>query len=155
MPKVRIDDTLEMFYEEDDFTDPWKDSETVVFQHCNTGSSRMYYAWAPTIARHYKFIRVDRRGQGRSTVPAPGRSWSLKEWSEEMGVLLDHLGHQRVHLIGEATGSYVCLQYVYDHPERVHSLTVINTVPNEPDSKLAERPGMKDWGSLLEKGFED
>ena len=28
-------------------------------------------------------------------------------------------------------------------------------VPNEEDSKLAERPGMRDWGPLLERGFED
>jgi pimeloyl-ACP methyl ester carboxylesterase len=155
MPRMWIDSTLEMAYEDDDFTDPWKKPEVVVYQHCNTGSSRMYYAWAPTIARHYRFIRVNRRGQGGSTVPPPGRHWTLKEWSDEMDVFLDRMGIQKVHVIGEATGSYVCLQYAYDHPDRVHSLTMINVVPNEDDSKLAERPGMRDWGPLLERGFED
>ena len=152
MPKLRIDDTLEIYYEDDDFTDPWKDCETVVFQHCNAGSSRMYYAWVPTIARHYRFIRVDRRGQGQSTVPAPGHAWSLKEGSDEMKVLSDQLGLRKVHLIGEATGSYVCLKYAHDHPDRVHSLTLINSVPNEADSKLAERPGVTDWGPVAEQG---
>ena len=145
MPKVWIDPTLEMVYEDDDLTDPWKSSEAVVFQHCNTGSSRMYYAWVRTIARHYRLIRVNRRGQGGSTVPPPGHAWTLKEWSDEMGTLIDRLGLQKVHVIGEATGSYACLQYAYDHPDRVHSLTMITIVPNEPDSMLADRPGMRDW----------
>ena len=151
MPKAPIDDTLEMYYEDDNFTDPWKDTETLVFQHCNTGSSRLYYAWVPTVARHYRFIRVDRRGQGLSSVPAPGYAWSLKKWSDEMRVLLDHLGMQKVHLIGDATGAYVCLQYAHDHPDRVQSLTLINAVPNEADSKLAERPGVV---PVPDKGLE-
>ena len=89
MPRMWIDSTLEMAYEDDDFTDPWKTPQAVVYQHCNTGSSRMYYAWVPTIARHYRFIRVNRRGQGGSTVPPPGRHWTLKEWSDEMDTFLD------------------------------------------------------------------
>ena len=27
MPKARLDDTLEMHYEDDDFTDPWRTPE--------------------------------------------------------------------------------------------------------------------------------
>ena len=152
MPKVRIDGTLEMHYEDDNITDPWKTAETVLFQHCNGGSSTMYYPWVPVVARHYRLIRVDRRGQGGSTVPAPGYPWSLKGWSSEMGTLMNVLGLQKVHLIGEATGSYACLQFAYEHPERVTTLTLINCVPNEPDSKLAERPAISEWGGLLEQG---
>ena len=130
MPKVRIDDSLEMHYEDDNFTDPWKTPETVILQHCNAGSTKLYYRWVPAIAGHYRLIRVDRRGQGQSTVPPPGRDWSLAEWAQEMDVLLDRLGLEQVHLIGEATGSFACLQHAYEHPERVKSLTLINCAAN-------------------------
>ena len=155
MPKVRIDDNLEMHYEDDNFTDPWKTPETVIYHHCNGGSGRMYYGWVPTVARHYRMIRVDRRGQGLSTAPPPGHFWSLEEWSQETDVFMDRLGLDKVHLIGEATGSYACLQYAYEHPQRVSSLTLINCVPNEPDSKLAQRPGMSDWGQYIDGGMEN
>ena len=150
--KARIDDTLDMHYEDDNFTDPWKTPETVVLQHCNAGSSRMYYRWAPVVARHYRFIRVDRRGQGQSTVPAPGYSWSLPGFAQDMHTFLDRLGLQQVHLIGEATGSKVSLQYAYDHPERLKSLTLINFDPKTGDQsrmweyqKMLEEVGVEGW----------
>ena len=149
MPKVRIDDTLEMYYEDDDFTDPWKTSETVVLQHCNGGSCRMYYRWVPGIARHYQMIRVDRRGQGQSTVPPPGYPWSLKGWAQEIGAFLDRLGLRKVHLIGDATGSDVSLQYAYEHPERVSSLTLVNLVNR--GASPAGQAIMSEYGKTVEE----
>ena len=152
MPKVKIDDTLEMYYEDDNFADSWKPTETLVFHHCNAGSSRMYYRWAPVVARHYRFIRLDRRGQGQSTVPPPGHPWSMKEWAQETDVFLDRLGLEKVHLIGEATGSYVVAHYAYEHPERVSSLTLINCSPSYGGllrmaefARLLDEGGVEGW----------
>ena len=150
MPKARIDDTLEMYYEDDNFTDPWKTPETVVLQHCNAGSSQLYYRWVPVISRHYRLIRVDRRGQGQSTVPAPGYPWSLKGWAQEILTFLDRLDLQQVHLIGEATGSNVSAQFASEYPERVKSLTLINCAI-APGS----RPGLSDYARIVkDEGVE-
>ena len=150
MPKVRIDETLEMHYEDDDFTDPWKPTETVVLQHCNGGSGKLYYRWVPQVARHYRFIRVDRRGQGQSTVPPPGHHWWMREWVHEQDVFLDRLGLQKVHLIGEATGSYACVHYAHEHPDRVSSLTLINS-----GVKLGARPELLEYDRMREtEGIE-
>ena len=35
MPTVKLDETLEMYYEDDNFTDPWRTPETVVLHHGN------------------------------------------------------------------------------------------------------------------------
>ena len=150
MPKVRIDDTLEMHYEDDDFTDPWKSADTLVLQHCNGGSSTLYYSWVPVIARHFRMIRVDRRGQGQSTVPDPGFPWSLSNAAREMDVFLDRVHLQAVHILGEATGAYVCLQYAYEHPDRVKSLTLVNFTP-----KPGASPMMQEYARLaVEEGVE-
>ena len=58
MPTVKLDETLEMYYEDDDFTDPWRTPETVVLHHGNAKSSRLWYAWVPLLARQYRVIRV-------------------------------------------------------------------------------------------------
>lgn len=146
MPKVKIDDTLEMYYEDDNFTDPWKTTETAILQHCNGGSGKLYYRWPAVAARYYRFIRVDRRGQGGSTVPPPGHPWSLAGLSQEMDVFLDRLGLEKVHLIGEATGSCVSAQYAYEHPERLSSLTLINCAP-----VIRDLPTMLDGARLVEE----
>ena len=123
MPTVRLDDTLEMYYEDDDYTDPWKTPETVVLHHGNAKSSRLWYAWVPLLARQYRVVRLDARGFGRSSVPPEGYQWSLSNFGTDLLRLLDHLGLDRVHLVGETIGGTIALRFAYEHPERLQSLT--------------------------------
>jgi len=123
MPFAKIDDTLEMFYEDDNFSDPWRKPETVVLHHGNSKNTKLWYAWVPLLARQYRVIRLDARGFGRSTVPPEGYDWSLSNFGTDMLKLLDHLGLEKVHLIGETVGGTISVQFAYDHPERLHTLT--------------------------------
>ncbi len=79
MPFARIDDTLEMYYEDDAFTDPWRRPETVVLHHGNAKNARLWYAWVPLLARQYRVVRLEARGFGRSTVPPEGYDWTLAD----------------------------------------------------------------------------
>ena len=124
MPTAKLDDTLEMYFQVDDYTDPWRTPETVVLHHGNAKSSKLWYAWAPLLARQYRVVRLDARGFGRSTVPPPGYCWSLSNFASDLLRLLDHLELDKVHLIGETVGGTISLQFAYEHPERLHSLAV-------------------------------
>ncbi|MSQ06897.1 MAG: alpha/beta hydrolase [Dehalococcoidia bacterium] len=124
MPTVKLDPTLEMYYEDDDYTDPWRQPETIVLHHGNAKSSRLWYAWVPLLARQYRVIRLDARGFGRSSVPPEGYPWSLSNFATDLQKLLDHLKLDKVHLIGETVGGTICLQFAHEHPERLHSLAV-------------------------------
>ena len=124
MPKVRIDDTLEMHYEDDDFTDPWRKSETVIIHHGNERSSRFWYRWVLPLARQYRVIRVDARGFGGSTLPPPGYTWSLGGFINDLERLVDALELDRVHLIAETGATFISLGFAHQHPERLRSLTV-------------------------------
>ena len=104
MPTVRLEDGLEMYYEDHDFTDPWRTPETVVMHHGNSKSSLLWYPWVPLLAGNYRVVRMDARGFGRSTVPAPGYDWSLEGFALDLKRFLDALGLDRVHLIGETVG---------------------------------------------------
>ena len=42
MPTARLDDTLELYYEDDDYTDPWRQPEVVVLHHGNAKNSRLW-----------------------------------------------------------------------------------------------------------------
>ena len=123
MPFARIDDTLEMYYEDDDFTDPWRPSETVVLHHGNAKNARLWYEWVPLLARQYRVVRLEARGFGRSTVPPEGYDWSLSNFAADIRGLLDHLGLERVHLIGETVGGTISLKFASEYPERLLSVT--------------------------------
>ncbi|MBI2907245.1 MAG: alpha/beta hydrolase [Chloroflexi bacterium] len=151
MPFAKIDDDLDMYYDIDDFTDPWKKPETVVLHHGNAKNSRMWYAWVPVLARKYKVVRLDARGFGQSSVPPPGYKFSLSGFARDIKLLLDYLDLDKVHLIGETVGGSISMQFASEYPERLRSLTVCSSPFRFLDSFYAEsgrrvaRDGVYPW----------
>ncbi|MFH1140913.1 MAG: alpha/beta hydrolase [Chloroflexota bacterium] len=157
MPFAKIDDNLDMFYDVDDFTDPWKTPETIVLHHGMGKNTRMWYGWVPTLARHYRVLRFDARGFGQSTVPPEGYKWSLSNFARDLRALLDHLQFDRVHLVGETLGGTICMQFAYEYPERTQSLSIcsspfrfISPIYSEHAQEI-KRDGMM---SFAQKGME-
>ena len=65
MPKLEAKDCT-LFYQLDDFTDPWTSADTVLFVHGFTENSEAWRAWVPHFARRYRVVRIDQRGFGQS-----------------------------------------------------------------------------------------
>src|SRR4029079_5922339 len=68
---------LEMHYEGDDFTAPWTNPETILMLHGNCESGAAWYGWVPHLAPHYRLVRPDMRGFGRSTPMPRDFPWTL------------------------------------------------------------------------------
>jgi pimeloyl-ACP methyl ester carboxylesterase len=75
------------------------------------------------LARDYRVIRVDARGFGRSSIPAPGYHWSLEGFATDLIHLMDHLGIDKAHVVGETIGGTIALQCAYQFPDRLHTVT--------------------------------
>lgn len=123
MPIAQLPGNLQMYYEDDDFTDPWTTAETVILHHGNAKNSRLWYAWVPLLARDYRVIRVDARGFGRSSIPAPGYHWSLEGFATDLIHLMDQLGIDKAHVVGETIGGTIALQFAYQFPNRLYTVT--------------------------------
>lgn len=148
MPRARIDDSLLMYYELDNFTEPWTRPETILLVHGIAESSAVWYAWVPRLAQKYAVLRVDVRGWGKSSIPPKGYQWSMANFARDIKVLLDKLKLGRVHLVGAKTGGTISLQFAHDYPERLLSLAVISS-----PVKWGARP--IDYGKIIqEKGLE-
>src|SRR6185436_5840484 len=151
MPFAKLADDLDMYYEVNDYTDPWTKPETIVMHHGNCKSSRFWYRWVPVLARRYRVVRLDARGYGRSTVPPPSYKWSLGGFARDLERFLDHLELDKAHLVGETVGGTISMVFSSEHPERVRSLTVCSspfrfTDPYYLDSaRKAESDGVLAW----------
>jgi pimeloyl-ACP methyl ester carboxylesterase len=155
VPEVIIDDTLTMHYESDCFAEPWREPETVLLVHGVGGSAEEWYAWVPPLAGQYRVVRVDLRGWGRSTVPPEGYEWSMDSYAADLVRLLDKMGLEKVHFVGTKLGGRIGLHFAKDHPERLHTLTLVCTPmtirfgPTDHGQRLPKtadgRAGLEQW----------
>lgn len=84
--------------------------------------------WAPQVeplSRHFRLLRYDSRGHGRSDVPSG--AYSLDRLGRDVVELLDALGLERVHFCGVSKGGMVGQWLGYRAPERIDRLILSNT----------------------------
>jgi pimeloyl-ACP methyl ester carboxylesterase len=77
----------------------------------------------PALADRYKLIRYHKRGWVGSTHTPP--PVSIAEHAADAAALLEHLGVRRAHIAGHSTGASIGAQLALDHPEKVHTLTLL------------------------------
>ena len=97
---------------------------------------------APELARHYTVICADLRGYGDSSKPRglPDHSnYSKRAMAQDMVELMTALGFERFHLVGHDRGGRVSHRLAVDHPQRVHTLSVLDI---SPTLKMFERTDM-------------
>jgi len=89
----------------------------------NTGS---WVFQLPDLAKRYRVLTYDMRGQGQSEHPES--DYSLELHAEDLVALMDALGLAKAHLVGTSYGGELNLLMGIRHPERCHSLTIIASV---------------------------
>ncbi len=142
MPNFRPSTDLDMHYEVDDFTDPWRRPETVLMLHGNAESGLAWYAWVPKLARLYRVVRPDMRGFGQSTPMPRDYAWTLDGLADDFCRLMDHLGIDRFHLVGAKIGGTIARAFAARRPARVKTLTVIGTPPPLRPGAAEAVPGL-------------
>ena len=152
MPSVRVDSDCDLYYAVDDFTDPWKNSDVVVLLHGVAECGEAWFAWVPELARHYRVVRPDIRGFGRSTPMPADFAWSAERLNDDLLALLDHLGAERVHLVAAKVGGTMALHFAAHHGARLKSLTILGAPIAGGDIKKAgysveeiETLGVEHW----------
>jgi pimeloyl-ACP methyl ester carboxylesterase len=120
MPTLKLPD-CDLFYQLDDFTDPWTDAETVLMLHGNAESSLAWYAWVPVLARYLKVVRPDMRGYGRSTPMPREYEWTLDALIDDYCRLMDHLQIERFHLVAAKIGGTIARAFAARRPSTAKS----------------------------------
>jgi 3-oxoadipate enol-lactonase len=121
MPHICVNHVA-LYYE---FHGP-EDGELLIL---NNGIFMSTVAWAfqlPDLARRYRVLAYDMRGQGQSEHPAG--EYSLDLHAEDLVALMDALGIAKAHLVGTSYGGELNLVMGIRYPERCHTLTVITSV---------------------------
>jgi len=97
-------DGSRLFYQLDDFTDPWRASPVIMFVHGFAESSEVWRGWVPYFARQFRVVRIDLRGFGRSTPMQENFKWTLDVLVADLVAFIRHLDCGPVHLVGAKSG---------------------------------------------------
>ncbi len=93
------------------------------------GSLETWGIWRrvlPLLADRYRVIAPDLRGFGDSE--GPGTGYDKKTLARDMTALVDALGIDRYHVVGHDFGGQVAYRLAADNPDRVATLTAIETL---------------------------
>ena len=136
MPQyLQTSDGNRIAYYVDDFTDPWRPTQTLLLLHAAMGSSKRWYAAVPPLCRHYRVVRMDLRGHGESQVPPAYPELTMNRLVADVQELLDELDCGVVHVVGNSAGGYVGQNLAMQAPERVRSLMLFGSTPGLKNSK--------------------
>ena len=95
----------------------------VLFIHGILGSQRQWSHLVDKMDDDHRVIVPDLFGHGESAKPLG--DYSLSSHAATMRDLLDHLGIERVTLVGHSLGGGIAMQFYYLFPERVHRLVLV------------------------------
>jgi 3-oxoadipate enol-lactonase len=120
MPFAKLPD-VQIYYE---WNGP-EDKPVLLFSNSLGTNLTMWEPQLAEFAKHFRVLRYDKRGHGKSSVP-PG-PYTLNQLSTDVLRLLDELNLNRVYFcglsVGGATGMFLCA----NAPTRFHKMAFCNT----------------------------
>ena len=151
MPVVKRAGKPDLFYELDDFTDPWKEAPCILLQHGFGRSGKFWYRWVPYLSRFYRVLRPDLRGFGQSSRDFDlQRELTTADYVADLEAVLDHAGVRSVHYCGESLGGIIGQIFAAERPGRVRTLSLVSA-PVFLDAAFLERSrfGYASWEEAM------
>lgn len=99
----------------------------VVLLHGQPTWGYLYRRFIPPLAVSHRVIVPDHMGFGKSETP-PDRVYTLSTHVANLAALIDHLDLRDITLVMQDWGGPIGIGYAVRHPERIHSLVLMNTV---------------------------
>ena len=116
----------------------------VVLAHPGGGNHLSWWQQVPAFAQRFTCITFDHRGHGytRDLPDDPGAA----VYAADLAGLLDHLGIQRVAIVGQSMGGWTAVGFAEAYPQRVRALVLTNSTGGIRDPELdAHFAALKNW----------
>ncbi len=103
----------------------------VTLSHSLGCNLSMWDSQARALSEHYRVLRYDTRGHGRSS--APVGPYGFRQMVQDLHGLLTGLGIEETHFVGLSMGGMIGQQFALEYPGLISSLALCNTTSRWPD----------------------
>ena len=107
------------------YTDTGGNGPVVVFSHGLLFSTEMFDDQIAHLKGKYRCIAYDHRGQGQSGATDDG--YDMDTLADDAAALLTALKVEKCHFVGLSMGGFVALRMALDYPDRVLSISVLDS----------------------------
>ena len=112
-----------------------EDGHPILLIHGFGVKKEVWMAQVGDLSQHFKVIRFDNRGSGKSGRPS---GTNMDIFTEDIKNLLDYLQIEKTHVIGWSLGGMIAQNFILKYPEKVDKLVLICTVPGYPTEEGPE-----------------
>ena len=112
--------------------------------------NRMWDDQFDTFALHYRVIRYDVRGFGKSALPS-SESYS---YAADLKALIDHLGIPHAYVLGLSLGGMIAIVFALEYPEATDALILADTFLGGFQSQKFGRSLVLAWGRAEKSGIQ-
>ncbi len=125
MPYLNLED-IKIYY---DYKEPESQTASeqspIVFLHGFTLDRRMWHPQIEFFGKSYRVFAPDARGHGLSAVPKT--NYSRDHRVEDLKLMLDRLGVDKIHLVGLSMGGSTAIGFALKYARYLKSLTLVDT----------------------------
>jgi pimeloyl-ACP methyl ester carboxylesterase/predicted glycosyltransferase len=110
-------------------------------------TARQWKAQVHYLARHFRVVTVEGRGNGGADRPHDPAAYADREYIEDAVAVLDAIGVARAVVVGLSLGARRALQLAARHPQRVSGVVAIDTtMPRSPRPDFdMPKPAYAEW----------
>jgi proline iminopeptidase len=110
---------------------------TLVCHGGGPGFSGLYLGDLAGLDQHLDLVMLDPRGTGGSDRPADSRAYAIEDYANDVEELREHLGLERINLLGHSHGGVVAIDYAARYPDRVDRLILASTLARFAQEQVA------------------
>ncbi|MBU0806310.1 MAG: alpha/beta hydrolase [Gammaproteobacteria bacterium] len=131
------------------------DAQTILLVHGFAANKDNWLRFARHLTQDYRVIAHDLPGFGASSKPAG--SYDIGTQTERLADIIDALGLDQLHLMGNSMGGHISALYAARYPTRIRSLTLLDNagITSPQPSELRLRLSRGETNPLVVKSPED
>ncbi len=103
------------------------DGDPVILIHGFSDRKEHWRGQIDALSEHFKVIRLDNRGAGKSD--RPDGEYSMKIYSSDLNGLMEFLEIEKAHIVGHSIGGMIAQNFAILYPNRINKLILINSFP--------------------------
>ncbi|GAG58408.1 unnamed protein product, partial [marine sediment metagenome] len=112
------------------------EGDPVILVHGFGRKKENWIAQFKPFSEHFKIIRFDNRGAGKSD--RPKGVYTMEVFVDDIAGLMDYIEIDKAHIVGWSLGGKIVQNFALKYPERVDKMVLINTNYGLPDESGTE-----------------